>query len=67
MIMGGCTMALQSALNYGALRRSGVTARKTIDDVIGAFCIHYQWPLLHDDREFDPMVKFLGLKVINTK
>ena len=27
--------------------------------------IHYQLTLLHDDRDFDPMVKFLGLKTID--
>jgi predicted nucleic acid-binding protein len=32
--------------------------------MIGTFCIHYRLPLLHDDRDFDPMVKCLGLQVI---
>jgi len=47
-------------------QRKGVTVRKTIDVMIGTFCIHYRLPLLHDDRDFDPMVKFLGLKTIET-
>jgi len=46
------------------LRRKGVTVRKTIDVIIGTFCIHHQLTLLHDDRDFDPMVKFLGLEII---
>jgi hypothetical protein len=29
--------------------------------MIGTFCIHYRLPLLHDDRDFDPMVKFLQI------
>jgi predicted nucleic acid-binding protein len=66
MAMGGRALALQSAVNYRALRRKGVTVRKTIDVMIGTFCIHYRLPLLHDDRDFDPMVKFLGLKTIET-
>jgi predicted nucleic acid-binding protein len=66
MAMGGRDVALQSAINYRVLRRKGVTVRKTIDVMIGTFCIHYQLPLLHDDRDFDPMVKFLGLKTIDT-
>ncbi|MDP2799070.1 MAG: PIN domain nuclease [Deltaproteobacteria bacterium] len=66
MPMGGQALALESAMNYRLLRRKGVTVRKTIDVMIGTFCIHYQLPLLHDDRDFDPMVKFLGLKTINT-
>ncbi len=66
MAMGGRVLALQSAMNYRSLRKKGVTVGKTIDVMIGTFCIHYQLPLLHDDRDFDPMVRFLGLKVINT-
>jgi predicted nucleic acid-binding protein len=66
MAMGGRVLALQSAMNYRSLRKKGVTVRRTIDVMIGTFCIHYQLPLLHDDRDFDPMVRFLGLKVIDT-
>jgi len=66
MPMGGQTLALESAANYRLLRKNGVTVRKTIDVMIGTFCIHYKLPLLHDDRDFDPMVKFLGLKTIDT-
>jgi predicted nucleic acid-binding protein len=66
MAMGGRDVALQSAINYRILRRKGVTVRKTIDVMIGTFSIHYRLPLLHDDRDFDPMVKFLGLKTIDT-
>lgn len=35
-----------------------------IDVMIATFCIHKVLPLLHDDRDFDPMVKFLGLKEV---
>jgi len=66
MPMVGRVIALQSAENYRSLRRRGVTVRKTIDVLIGTFCIYYQLPLLHDDRDFDPMVRFLGLKVVDT-
>jgi len=48
------------------LRRKGVTLRKTIDVIIGTFCIQHHLSLLHDDRDFDPMVKFLGLDIIDT-
>jgi predicted nucleic acid-binding protein len=64
--MVGRVIALQSAENYRFLRRRGVTVRKTIDVIIGTCCIHYQLPLLHDDRDFDPMVKLLGLKIVAT-
>jgi predicted nucleic acid-binding protein len=65
MPMGGQALAIDSAANYRLLRKKGVTVRKTIDVMIGTFCIHYRLPLLHDDRDFDPMVKFLGLKTID--
>jgi predicted nucleic acid-binding protein len=65
MAMGGKEIALESAMNYRLLRKKGVTVRKTIDVMIGTFCIHYRLPLLHDDRDFDPMVKLLGLKTID--
>jgi predicted nucleic acid-binding protein len=65
MPMGGKELALESAGNYRFLRRKGVTVRKTIDVMIGTFCIHHRIALLHDDRDFDPMVKHLGLEVID--
>ena len=64
--MVGRAIALQSAENYRSLRRRGATVRRTIDVIIGTFCIHYQLPLLHDDRDFDPIVTFLGLKIVDT-
>lgn len=62
--MGG-DLSIQSALNTRALRKRGATVRKTIDVMIRTFCIHYRLPLLHDDRDFDPMVNFLGLKIVD--
>jgi predicted nucleic acid-binding protein len=40
--MGGRDLALESAMNYRLLRKKGVTVRKTIDVIIGTFCIHHQ-------------------------
>jgi len=62
--MGGQALAVESAMNYRYLRSKGVTVRKTIDIIIGTFCIHNQLTLLHCDKDFDPMVKLLGLEVI---
>jgi predicted nucleic acid-binding protein len=64
MPMGGRELALESAINYRYLRKKGVTVRKTIDVMIGTFCIHHRLNLLHDDRDFDPMVRFLGLEIV---
>ena len=66
MEMVGQELAIKSALNYRFLRNKGVTVRKTIDVMIGTFCIHYQFSLLHDDRDFEPMEKYLKLKTIAT-
>ena len=61
--IGGYRVAIKSAENYRRLRKAGVTVRKTIDVIIGTFCILEGLPLLHDDRDFEPMVSRLSLKV----
>jgi len=65
MEMVGQELAIKSALYYRLLRKNGVTVRKTIDVLIGTFCIHYHISLLHDDRDFEPMEKYLKLKTIS--
>ena len=59
----GKEMAVESAENFRRLRKNGITVRKTIDVIIGTFCIVNGFELLHNDRDFDPMEKYLGLKV----
>lgn len=60
--IGGYRVAIKSANNYRILRKSGVTVRKTIDIIIATFCIIEGLTLLHDDRDFDPMVTHFSLK-----
>jgi hypothetical protein len=62
--LGGREIAIQAAKNFRALRRLGVTPRKTIDTVIATRCIEDGYELLHKDRDFDPFVKHLGLRVV---
>ncbi|MFQ5586826.1 MAG: PIN domain nuclease [Thermodesulfobacteriota bacterium] len=62
--VGGYEVALLSARNYRKLRKRGITVRKTIDVIIGSYCILKKLPLLHDDRDFEPMVEHLSLKAI---
>ena len=62
--MLGHEVALQAAKNYRTLRKQGVTVRKTLDVMIGTFCIVNHLPLLHRDRDFEPIEQFLGLVVI---
>ena len=70
---GACCRSVRPSICSGAggwsrrpagietLRRDGVTVRKTIDVVIGSFCIDEGIPLLFSDRDFLPMVERLGL------
>ena len=60
--LGGLDIAIQAARNFRALRSLGVTVRKTIDTVIATRCIESGYSLLHDDRDFEPFVKHLGLR-----
>ena len=60
--MLGDQAAVETARLYRALRGLGLTPRKTIDVVIGAFCIRRGYQLLHQDRDFEPMHTHLGLR-----
>ncbi len=57
----GKQMAILSAENFRALRKKGITVRKTVDVIIATFCIERELPLLFSDRDFKPFVKHLGL------
>lgn len=65
--IGGYKVAVQSAQNYRSLRKSGITVRKTIDIIIATFCIIEGLNLLHDDRDFDPMVSHFSLKTLTPR
>jgi predicted nucleic acid-binding protein len=60
--MFGKTMTLKCADNYRALRKKGITIRKTADVIIATFCIENRLPLLFLDRDFIPFVDHLGLE-----
>jgi len=55
-------LAVKAAAYYRTLRAEGITIRKTVDLIIGTFCVERGHALLHDDRDFEPMVRFLGLQ-----
>ncbi|ARB44262.1 type II toxin-antitoxin system VapC family toxin [Alloalcanivorax xenomutans] len=59
--MLGMEMAVKCAENYRALRKKGITIRKTADLIIATFCIDQRLPLLFLDRDFIPFVDHLGL------
>ncbi len=56
-------LAIKSAENFRYLRAKGITVRKTVDLIIGTFCIENDIELLHNDRDFDPMGQYLNLKI----
>lgn len=62
--MVGREVAVESARNYRRLRARGVSVRKTIDVLIGTFCIRSGHQLLYADGDFDPMERYLGLDVV---
>lgn len=60
--MLGEANAIKCSENYRALRKRGVTIRKTIDVFVATYCIANEWPLLFEDRDFVPFVRHLGLR-----
>ncbi|MGQ0684451.1 type II toxin-antitoxin system VapC family toxin [Bradyrhizobium sp.] len=59
--MAGDAISVVAARNFRSLRRRGITIRKTIDMLIGTWCIENRRPLLHNDSDFQPMARYLGL------
>jgi predicted nucleic acid-binding protein len=57
-------LSIIAAENYRTLRLQGITVRKTIDVIIGTFCIENNHQLLHNDRDFEALEKILGLRVV---
>ena len=62
--MAGEAVAVAAARNFRELRARGATVRKTIDLLIGTWCIENGVPLLHNDRDFVPMARYLGLEEV---
>ncbi len=61
---GGYERAVRAARNHRSLRQAGVTPRRAVDVLIATFCLDENMVLLHNDRDFDPMEKHLGLRVL---
>jgi len=55
-------LALVGTNNYRALRKKGITVRKSVDNWIATFCIENQLPLLFSDKDFNPFVRHLNLR-----
>ena len=59
--MLGVENAIRSAEHFRALRKRGITIRKTADVIIATFCIAEGHSLLFSDKDFLPFVEQLGL------
>jgi hypothetical protein len=55
---------LSSAEIYRALRRKGITIKKSVDCMIAVVAIEHKIPLLHNDKDFIPIEKHFGLKCL---
>jgi predicted nucleic acid-binding protein len=49
---------------YRSLRKRGITIRKPNDCLIAAYAILGNLAVLHNDRDFDPIEQYFGLKVV---
>jgi predicted nucleic acid-binding protein len=59
--MAGDAIAVAAARNFRSLLGRGITVRKTIDLMIGTWCIETRRPLLHNDSDIRPLARHLGL------
>ena len=57
-------LAILAARHYRTLRGLGATVRRSIDMLIGTFCIDRGYALLHHGRDFRPMQAHLGLRLV---
>ena len=55
---------VKAAELYRMLQRKGVTIRKAVDCMIASVAIEHNIALLHNDKDFDPIEKLCGLKVV---
>lgn len=58
------SIAVKAARNYRALRAQGITIRGTTDLTIATFCADRGHDLLHDDRDFEPLIALLGIRAL---
>jgi len=59
------TVFLRSAEIYRKLHKKGITIRKPLDCMIASVAIENDIPLLHNDKDFQPIEKRCGLKVLS--
>ena len=57
---------LHSAEIYRKLRKKGITIRKPLDCIIASTAIENDVQFLHNDKDFQPIEKHCGLKVLSS-
>jgi predicted nucleic acid-binding protein len=62
--ISGAQIALDATTHYRSLRSVGITVRSFVDVWVASFCITHDFPLLHNDRDFDPLEQHRGLLVL---
>ncbi|MBI2440959.1 MAG: PIN domain nuclease [Lentisphaerae bacterium] len=55
---------VKTAELYRLLRHKGITIRNAVDCMIAAVAIEHDIPLLHKDRDFNPLAEYCGLKIL---
>ncbi|MDR9418210.1 PIN domain nuclease [Gracilimonas sp.] len=61
--LGGKSLAIKAASNFRFLRSKGITIRKTVDMLIGTWCIEHKMKLLHNDKDFDRIATHIPLQI----
>lgn len=63
--LGDKELAIKAVSNFSFLRSRGVTIRKTIDMLIGTWCIETDIELLHSNKDFDKIAGHLPLNIVS--
>jgi predicted nucleic acid-binding protein len=58
--------AFEAAALYRLLRAKGVTVRTSNDCLIAWLCIANNFPIHHNDKDFDNIAKYTSLKIYKT-
>ena len=56
-------LAVKTAELFRLLRKKGITIRKANDFLIATVCIEHNFPILHNDKDFDTIAKHTSLKI----
>ena len=60
------TVFVRAAAIYRALRKKGITIRKSNDCIIAATALEHHCQLLHNDRDFTAIAEHCPLKIVKT-